>query len=186
MATKRKSTRKKSTTKRKVGATKKIYVSKPATRRKTTRSKVGAVSATTEILLGAVAGSFVTRLVMKNLPAPKTATSTDYRPYTGLALGAAAEYFGKKNLLVRSMGIGAIVEGARAVIKDNYIPKVIGANRLPYTAGNGTMKRKQMKKMMGIKKGLAGRRNPMMIGATSTPSGLVGNSSSNHFFYDGV
>jgi hypothetical protein len=182
MATKRKSTKRKSTTKRKVGATRKVYVTKPATRR-TTRKKIGAIGTTGEILLGAVAGSFVTRLVMKNLPSPKTATSTDYRPYTGLALGAAAEYFGKKNLLVRSMGIGAIVEGARAVIKDNYIPKVIGSNRLPYTAGTGTMNRKQMKKMMGIKNGLAGKRNPMMIGATSTPNSLAGATSV--FGYDG-
>jgi hypothetical protein len=183
MATKKRSIKRKTTThKRKVGAVR-HRVAAPR-RRSSSRSKVGAIGATGEILLGAVAGSLATRIISANMPAPKTPTSMDLRPYIGLVIGAGAEFFGKKNLLVRSMGIGAIVESSRAIIQDKYILSLTGAKTagLPYTAG--TMGRKQMKRLMGIRNGLAG--NQRIIAGTSTPNGLAGVKVSNHQFYDGM
>jgi hypothetical protein len=147
---------------------------------------MGAVSPTVEILLGAVAGSFVTRVIEKNLPAPSSTTSTDLRPYTGLVVGAAAEFFGKKNLLIRSMGIGAIVEGARSIIADKYVPSFTGAKTagLPYTTSH--VGRGKMKRLMGLQNSLAGNQQVRTLAATSTSSGLAGTKGVNVFGYDGM
>jgi hypothetical protein len=180
MATKRKSTKRKTTARRKVGAVR--HITHHAAPRRRTRSKVGAVSPTVEILLGAVAGSFVTRVIQTNLPAPSNAKSMDLRPYTGLVVGAVAEFFGKKNLLIKSMGIGAIVEGARSIVADKYIPNLTGAKTagLPYTVHGKQIGMKKMKRLMGLQNSLAG------VGATSTPAALAAVAPSNHFIYDGA
>jgi hypothetical protein len=162
------------------------------------RRKVGAINPTAEIILGAIAGSFVTRVIEKNLPAPTDASKTDLRPYTGLVVGAAAEFFGKKNLLVRSMGIGALVEGARSIIQDKYIPDLkndkpaakpaikpaASTAGLPYTVtGNRT------RRLMGAPNALAGKHyvnGNRKMGATSTPQSLAGVGMQNHIIYDGM
>jgi hypothetical protein len=190
MAAKKRSTkkRKSSTTHRKVGATRTVHVA--AKRRTHSRSKMGALNSTAEILMGAVAGSFVTRVIQKNLPAPKTSTSTDLRPYTGLVVGGAAEFFGKKNLLIRSMGIGAIVEGARAIIADKYIPSMNSnpsMKGLPYTTAH--VGKKKMNKLMGLKNALAGNKQQRKaLAQISTYRGLAGTSSNVGFYgmYDGL
>lgn len=154
MAAKKKTTKRKSTgTKRKVSGIKHVYHAAP--KRRTTRRKkvsgLGALSENTEYILGAVAGAFVTRLIEKNMPAPKTTTASDYRPYAGLVLGAAATIFGKKKVWLEAMGVGAIVEGSRSLITDAMVPQVIKydatgntANkvngRLPYTAGTNQVR----------------------------------------------
>jgi hypothetical protein len=181
MATKRKSTKRKSTKRR----THKMGAVHHAPKRTYSRSKkVGAISQTGEILLGAVAGSFVTRVIVANLPKPTTTTSTDLRPYTGLVLGAAAEYFGKKNLLIKSMGIGAIVEGARDIVTDKYIPSLTGSKTsgLPYTTAH--VGKNKMNKLMNRQ--MKGLRNSLVIGANSTSNGLAGVKPTNVFGYDGM
>ena len=62
MATKKRATKRKTTRKR-VGAVTHIAKRHVAKRRSSSRSKMGAVSPTVEIILGAVAGSFVTRVI---------------------------------------------------------------------------------------------------------------------------
>jgi len=167
---------------------------KHRTKHKTTsrRRRVGAINPTAEIILGAIAGSFATRVIEKNLPAPTDASKTDLRPYIGLVVGAAAEFFGKKNLLVRSMGIGALVEGARSIIQDKYIPSLKAAKKpagnttagLPYTVtGNRT------RRLMGAPNALAGKHyvnGSRKMGATSTPQSLAGVGMQNHIIYDGM
>jgi len=197
MATKRKTSKRRKTS-HKVGAISRKRTMHHTAKKHTTRrrSKVGAVSMTGEIILGAIGGSLVTRLIMKNLPDPMIDSKTgaakpdafDYRPFTGLAVGAAAEYFGKKNLLIKSMGIGAIVEGARAIITDKYIPslseKTAAVKGLPYTATLGANR----KRMMGIGPGsLAGKQPPMLSGnQNSTQYSALAGTSGNHFMYDTV
>lgn len=163
MATRKKSTRKKSTTKRKVGAvrTRTIHASP---RRRATRKKVsgiGAISENMEVIIGAVGGAFAARIIQKNIPAPTSSTSTDYRPYAGLVLGVAAVMFGKKSKVIEAMGVGAIVEGSRALITDQMIPSllstapaktVVSGKRLPFTAGHNQVRvlnGKNKKRMMG-------------------------------------
>ena len=187
MATKKSATKtKKRTSRRKVGAVRHTAKRHVAKRRSTRRSKMGAISPTVEIILGAVAGSFVTRVIENNLPAPTNSTSTDLRPYTGLLVGAAAEFLGKKNLLVRSMGIGAIVEGARSIIDDKYIPSFTSAKTagLPYTTAH--VGNKRMMRLMGLSNSLAGNQQVRSLAATSTASGLAGTKGINVFGYDGV
>ena len=151
------------------------------------RKKMGAISPTSEIILGAIAGSFVTRVIEKNLPAPTDTTKTDWRPYTGLVVGAAAEYFGKKNLLVRSMGIGALVEGARAIIQDKYIPQLLNEKPASKTAGLPyTVTGNRTRRLMGAPNALAGMAGKKKMGATSTPQSLAGIGMSNHIIYDGM
>lgn len=173
MATKKKSTKTKAPTKKKVGAVHHHHTKKK-TRKSYSRRKVGAISSTGEIILGAVAGGIATRIIAQNIPAP-TSGGSDYRPYIGLVLGAGAEYFGKKNLLIRSMGIGAIVESSRAIITDGMLKplKVIGSNQLPYTVHNKMGKRK-INRMMGLQNSLAGTNKARLIAGTSTPNALAG------------
>jgi hypothetical protein len=182
MATKRKATKRKSTTKRKVGAVH-HYHAKPATKRRS-HKKVGAISTSTEIVLGAIGGAIATRIIQQNIPGP-TAGGSDYRPYTGLVIGAAAEFLGKKNLLIRSMGIGALVEGSRSLITDQMLRplKVIGSNnQLPYTIHN-KVGRKKIKRMMGLQNSLAGTNTTRLIAGTSTPNALAG--TQRIYGYDG-
>jgi hypothetical protein len=186
--------RKHTTTRRKVGAVSTLG-KRHVAKRRTSRRKVGAISMTGEIILGAIGGSLVTRLIMKNLPDPTIDSTTkkvdpnkfDYRPYTGLAVGAAAEYFGKKNLLVRAMGIGAIVEGARSVIQDKYIPSLnsstdtttgTGVKGLPYTTGMQTRMIAAPKKL----RSLAGTSNTG--GLAGIKNGLAGNDMATNNLYN--
>jgi hypothetical protein len=178
MATKKRRTKRKATHKnRRVGAVHTMA----AKRRSSPRRKVGAINTTTEIILGAIAGAFVTRVIEKNLPAPKDAKGTDFRPYTGLVVGAAAEFFGKKNLLIRSMGIGALVEGARSIIDDKYIPSFTNkaVKGLPYTTGMTTRMINAPRRI----RTLAGTSNTG--GLAGVKGGLAGSSMSNHSLYAG-
>lgn len=154
------------------------------------RKKVGAISPVVEIIIGAVAGSFVTRVIEANLPAPTTG-QTDYRPYTGLVVGGAAEFFGKKNLLVRSMGIGAIVEGTRSIIDDKYIPKLLNQNKVSGINDNPLIGAKRMKRLMGIQTNplIATNRDMSVLNGTANTTGIMGAALTDRgssFGYDGV
>ena len=174
MATKkRKSSAKKRTTKRKVGAVRRRTVTHHASpRRRSTRRKVGGVSAISdnaELLVGAIGGAFLSRIVQKNIPPPKDSKATDYRPYAGLIMGAVAVAFAKKNKWMKGAGIGAIVEGSRALISDSMIPALTDSAKaldksakkntnndtvagLPYTAGHHQVRMlngKQQRRMNG-------------------------------------
>lgn len=143
MAARKKQTNKRKTSPKRRTTSKVGSVSHTPIRRKVRRKKIGAIPQSIEYILGAVAGSFVTRIVERNMPAPATTTSSDFRPYAGLVLGAAAAFLGnkKKNILIESIGVGAIVEGSRSLITSSMIPNLTGSTTafvgsVPMTIGN--------------------------------------------------
>jgi len=99
-------------------------------RRKSSRGRVGALSSTTELLLGSIAGAFASRTIAANMRPPMDPNDTDLRNYVGIVVGGALMYVGKNNKLLEGAALGAIAESATTLISNNWIPMFGGGAQM--------------------------------------------------------
>lgn len=97
-------------------------------RRSYSRSKVGALPVSFELVGGSVIGAIANRVIMANMPPPYNPNDTDVRPYVGIALGLGLMYVGKGNKVMEGAALGSIGDSVANMISAKYIPIVGNAS----------------------------------------------------------
>ena len=120
--------KKKTTTKRRRSTTS-SKVSGMRRRRSSSRSKMGALPVSVELIGGSVIGAIANRVIMANMAAPYNPNDTDVRPYVGIALGLGLMYVGKGNKVMEGAALGSIGDSVANMISAKYIPE-FGATRI--------------------------------------------------------
>ena len=91
--------------------------------RSRSRSKMGALPVSVELIGGSIAGAIANRVIMANMSGPVNPRDTDVRPYVWIALGLGLMYVGKGNKVMEGAALGSIGDSVANMISAMYIPQ---------------------------------------------------------------
>lgn len=135
-----------------------------------------------ELGVAAAAGGFVGRVVLKmGMLAPSGTSTTDYRPYAGVAAGIAGMLF-IKNPTAKAAALGLTAVSAMGLVPDADIPQIGSAAFPRLTVGNSRPQIIRLKN--GKRNNMNGAR--MIAGSAHSVSPLIGRKPKNNFFVGGV
>ena len=124
----------------------------------------------------------VGRVVLKmGMLAPSGTSTTDYRPYAGVAAGIAGMLF-IKNPTAKAAALGLTAVSAMGLVPDADIPQIGSAAFPRLTVGNSRPQIIRLKN--GKRNNMNGAR--MIAGSAHSVSPLIGRKPKNNFFVGGV